>query len=174
MTWSVSWAVRVWATRHENSPLFASVYSLSTTRVKNGRKIFRSDPTPFLHLTHPFLDFRKNTGSRRVMSLESTKAGRKRKRLFFVRIIGIPYLVGIFLDLTQKLRPTRYTLSLCCCTSFPPVIWLAQSGQAHLMNWIRIPPLHVSTHTDKHIRDDCVENYVTTDHQIRSLPSRQQ
>jgi hypothetical protein len=132
-------------------------------RVENRRKISRSRPTCFLYLTRSFPDFRKNKSSGRVMGSvtgsESTGAERKRERLFYVRIIGIPYSVGIFPDLTRKLRPTRYTISLCRCTSFPPVISWAQSGQAQLMNWIWIHPLHVSTHTlTKNIRDDVNHN----------------
>jgi hypothetical protein len=79
----------------------AEAEKMAECRVENGRKISRSDPTRFLHLTRPFPDFRKNTGSGRVTGSESTGAGRKRERLFSVRIIGIPYSVGIFPDLTR-------------------------------------------------------------------------
>jgi hypothetical protein len=65
-------------------------------RDENGRKKSRPDPPHFPYLTHPFSDFRKNMGSGRVTGWPSTGAGRKREMLFSVRIVGIPYSVGIF------------------------------------------------------------------------------
>jgi hypothetical protein len=65
-------------------------------RDENGQKKSRPDPPHFPHLIRPFSEFRKNTGSGRVTGWRSAGAGRKRERLFSVRIVGIPYSVGIF------------------------------------------------------------------------------
>jgi hypothetical protein len=64
--------------------------------MKTDGKKSRPDPPHFPHLTRPFSDFRKNTGSGRVTGWPSMGAGRKREMLFSVRIVGIPYSVRIF------------------------------------------------------------------------------
>jgi hypothetical protein len=82
---------------------------------ENGRKKSRSDPTHFLHLTRPFSNFQKKTGSGRVTGWKSAGSGRKREVLFSVRIVGIPYSVVIFLDLT-RIQPE----AVICQPSLPP------------------------------------------------------
>jgi hypothetical protein len=124
-------------------------------RVENGRP-FR--PDPFSTFNSPVSRFSEKYGFGTGYGFGVYGSGTETGKTIFRSDYRDPVfgrdISGFNPDLTRKLRPTRYTLSLCRCTSFPPVICWTQSGQAQLMNWIRIPPLYISTHTDNHIRDD--------------------